>query len=50
MANTFYDRFAAAADCFSARTAIQVQRRDGVDSFTYAELRRLAERTAPRLV
>lgn len=44
--SNFYKRFAATAERLPARPAVEVQRRDGLDSFTYAELRRLAEQIA----
>ncbi len=44
--NNFYEQFAAAAERFATRTAIEVQRRDGIDRFTYAQLRSMAECTA----
>ena len=42
----FYERFAATAERYGARPAVQVQRREGLDSFTYAELRHRAEQAA----
>ena len=42
----FYEQFAAAAARFPGRTAVEVVRRDDVESFTYAELRGTAERVA----
>ncbi len=42
----FFEQFAWAADHHGARTAIEVQRRDGLDAFTYQRLREMAERTA----
>ena len=44
--NNFYEQFIAAAERFSNRPAIEVQRRDRLEQFTYAELRGMAERTA----
>src|SRR5712691_11138280 len=44
--NNFYQQFAATAERFAARPAIEVQRRDSLDRFTYAELRSMAERAA----
>jgi len=44
--NNFYEQFAATAERFASRTAIEVQRRDQIDRFTYAQLRSMAERTA----
>ncbi len=48
--NNFYDHFAAAAERFAARPAIEVQRRDRVDGFSYVQLRSMAERVAEFLV
>ena len=45
----FYQRFASMAERFAERPAIQVQRRDGVDRFTYADLERLAATAAALL-
>jgi long-chain acyl-CoA synthetase len=42
----FYGLFAGAAERFAARTAVEIQRRDSVESYTYAELRSLAGRIA----
>ena len=42
----FYALFASAADRFGPRTAIDVQRRDGITSVSYDELRDFAERTS----
>ena len=42
----FYEQFAAAAARFPGRTAVEVVRRDGLESFTYAELHGTAERVA----
>src|SRR6266852_679910 len=44
--NNFYQQFAATAERFAARPAIEVQRRDSLDRFTYAELRSMVERAA----
>ena len=44
--SNFYEQFAAAAERFAARPAVEVQRRDTVERHTYAELRAMAERTA----
>ena len=41
--NNFYDRFAATAERFADRTAVEIQRRDGVESATYGELQKQAE-------
>ena len=42
----FFEQFAWAAERHGGRTAIEVQRRDSVDGFTYQRLREMAERTA----
>lgn len=42
----FFEQFAWAADRHAARTAIEVQRQDSLDTVTYARLREMAERTA----
>lgn len=42
----FFEQFAWAAERYPARTAIEVQRKDALESFTYARLREMAERTA----
>jgi len=42
----FFEQFAWAAERHAGRTAIEVQRKDHLDSFTYARLREMAERTA----
>ena len=44
--SNFYEQFRAAAERFAERPAIDVQRRDRVERYTYAELRGMAERTA----
>ena len=44
--NNFYEQFAATAERFAAHPAVEVQRRDRLDCFTYAELRAMAERAA----
>ena len=44
--NNFYQQFAATAERFPDYLAVEVQRRDRVDRFTYAQLREMAERTA----
>ena len=44
--NNFYEQFAATAERFASRPAVEVQRRDTLEQFTYAELRGMAERTA----
>ena len=49
--NNFYESFAATAQRFASRTAVEVQRREpgALDTFTYAELRRMAEAVAGAL-
>ncbi|MBI3670879.1 MAG: AMP-binding protein [Acidobacteria bacterium] len=42
----FYEQFEAAAGRFPDRPAVDVQRRESVERFSYAELRLMAERTA----
>jgi long-chain acyl-CoA synthetase len=42
----FFEQFAWAADRNAGRVAIEVQRKDGLDSVTYGRLREMAERTA----
>ncbi|MGH9499326.1 MAG: AMP-binding protein [Terriglobales bacterium] len=41
--STFYDRFRECAERWPNNVALEIQRRDGVESLTYAELRRMAE-------
>ena len=43
---TFYDRFVECAQRWPQNVAVEVQRPDGVESHTYAELRRMAESIA----
>jgi long-chain acyl-CoA synthetase len=40
---TFYDRFVECAGRWPQNVAVEVQRTDGTESYTYAELRRMAE-------
>jgi long-chain acyl-CoA synthetase len=40
---TFYDRFRECAGRWPRNVALEIQRRDRVESYTYAELRRMAE-------
>ncbi len=40
---TFYERFRECAERWPANPAVEIQRRDRVESYTYAELRRMAE-------
>ncbi len=42
----FFEQFAWAAERHAGRTAIEVQHKDHLDSFTYARLREMSERTA----
>src|SRR2546427_3593091 len=44
--NNFYEQFAATAERFPTRPAVEVQRRDSLDRFTYADLRSMAEHVA----
>jgi len=44
--NNFYERFAATAERFGSRTAIELQHRDRVEVATYGELRNKAEAAA----
>ena len=46
MTQHFYELFSTSVDQHANRIAIEVQRRDGLDQLTYAELREMAERTA----
>src|SRR5579863_2789199 len=41
--STFYDRFRECAQRWPNNVALEIQRRDRVESYTYAELRRMAE-------
>jgi long-chain acyl-CoA synthetase len=41
--STFYDRFCECARRWPDNVALEIQRRDGVESHTYAELRKMAE-------
>ena len=40
---TFYDRFRECARRWPRNVALEIQRRDRVESYTYADLRRMAE-------
>src|SRR5437660_12179846 len=40
---TFYDRCVECAERWPQNVAVEVQKPDGVESYTYAELRRMAE-------
>ena len=44
--NNFYEQFAATAERFPTRPAVEVQRRDSLDRFTYADLRSMADHVA----
>jgi long-chain acyl-CoA synthetase len=48
--NNFYERFAATANRFAERVAIELQHRDGVERITYGELRQQAEAAVRFLV
>ncbi|HZI55874.1 MAG TPA: AMP-binding protein, partial [Verrucomicrobiae bacterium] len=41
--STFYDRFRESAERWPGNVAVEIQRRDHVESYTYADLRRMAE-------
>ena len=41
--STFYDRFRECAQRWPTNVALEIQRRDQVESYTYAELRQMAE-------
>ena len=43
---TFYDRFVECAQRWPQNVAVEVQRSDGIESYSYAELRRMAESIA----
>jgi long-chain acyl-CoA synthetase len=47
---TFYDRFAECAERWPQNVAVEVQRPNGIESYTYAELRRMSESLAAWLV
>ena len=47
---TFYDRFVECAERWPQNAAVEVQKPDGVESYTYAELRGLAESIGSWLV
>src|SRR5438128_7239479 len=40
---TFYDRFVECAERWPQNVALEIQRRDGTESYTYSEARRMAE-------
>lgn len=48
--NNFYEKFADVAARHAGRTAIELQHRDGLESVSYAELRRQAEAAAAFLL
>jgi len=48
--NNFYERFAATAERFSGRTAVELQRRDGVERASYGDLQKRAEAAARFLI
>src|SRR5271167_965652 len=41
--STFYDRFRECAQRWPNQVALEIQRRDRIESYSYAELRRMAE-------
>jgi long-chain acyl-CoA synthetase len=47
---TFYDRFVECAERWPQNVAVEVQRPDGIESHSYAELRRMAESVAAWLL
>ena len=47
---TFYDRFVECAERWPLNVAVEVQRPDGIESHTYAELRKMAESIGAWLV
>lgn len=47
--NNLFEHFATAAERFSARVAVEIQRRDSLESVTYAEMRGWADCTAAYL-
>jgi long-chain acyl-CoA synthetase len=47
---TFYDRFVECAQRWPQNVAVEVQRTDGIESYSYAELRRMAESIAAWLL
>jgi long-chain acyl-CoA synthetase len=48
-ARNFYERFEQSVAQWGQRTAVAIQRRDTVESYTYRELREMAERVAGHL-
>ena len=47
---TFYDRFVECSERWPRNVALEIQRTEGVESYTYAELRRMAEAFAAWLL
>src|SRR4051794_36005699 len=47
---TFYNRFVECAQRWPQNVAVEVQRPDGIESYSYAELRRMAESIAAWLL
>ncbi len=47
---TFYDRFAECAERWPQNIAVEIQRPEGIESYRYSELRRMAESIAAWLV
>ena len=47
---TFYDRFVECAERWPKNLAVEVQRPDGIESHSYAELRGMAESVAAWLL
>lgn len=47
---TFYDRFVECAERWPQNVAVEIQKADGVESYTYSELRRMAESFAAWLL
>jgi long-chain acyl-CoA synthetase len=48
--STFYDRFVECAERWPHNVAVEIQKPDGVESYTYGELRRMAESIGSWLV
>src|SRR5437868_12562041 len=47
---TFYDRFVECAQKWPGKVALEIQTREGLESYTYADVRRLSESVAHQLV
>src|SRR5947199_6499844 len=47
---TFYDRFVECAERWPKNVAVEIQRPEGIESYNYSELRRMAESFAAWLV